>query len=103
MILPTPGRVVWFTPAVHNDSRHDKSQPLAAIVSYVWHNRMVNLSVIDQNGTQHAQTSVALLQDGDAPHEGGYYAQWMPYQIGQAKKHEAQNIEAGGNVYIEQK
>jgi len=86
MIKPTPGRIVWFTPW-SNDieiDHHDKSQPLAAIVAYVWSDTMVNLSVIDQNGTHHARTSVKLLQDEDAaPAEGGF-AQWMPFQKGQA-------------------
>ena len=86
MISPTPGRIVWFTPAVHSDTRYDKSQPLAAIVTYVWGDRMINLTVFDQGGTPLSCTSVTLLQDNDPRLEAGYYAQWMPYQIGQAKK-----------------
>lgn len=88
MISPTPGRVVWFTPSVHDDTRHDREQPLAALVTYVWNDRMINLAVFDQDGDRASRTSVTLLQDNDPPLEGGYYAQWMPYQIGQAKKHE---------------
>ena len=30
-----------------------------------------------------------LLQDDDLKPEGGRFAVWMPYQIGQAAKHEA--------------
>lgn len=93
MIQPTPGRVVWFHPnaAYPNIAQHDRSQPLAAMVAYVWSNRMVNLSVIDQNGASLAVTSVQLLQDDDVPHVGGAYAEWMPFQKGQAEKADAAN------------
>ena len=55
MILPTVGRVVWFTPSrltgddgfTHIDSR----KPLAAIVAHVFNDALVNLSVLDSNGT----------------------------------------------------
>lgn len=30
-------------------------------------------------------TSVPLLQDDDLRNNTGYYAEWMPYQLGQAK------------------
>jgi hypothetical protein len=90
MIKPTPGRIVHFTPGSGDSSINhpDKTQPLAAIVTYVWHDRMVNLTVFDQNGTPVVRTSVTLLQDDDiAP--AGPHAQWMDYQKGQAAKAEA--------------
>lgn len=88
MITPTPGRIVWFTPFSGDaEITSDGTQPLAAIIAYVWNDRLVNLSVIDQNGNHHARTSVQLLQDEDVSY-GGATAQWMPYQVGQAKKHE---------------
>lgn len=34
-------------------------------------------------------TSVLLLQEGNERPSGGGFCEWMPYQIGQAKKHEA--------------
>lgn len=95
MISPTPGRVVWFTP---HTNRHnwptgfvydDISQPCAATVARVWNDRMVTLSVIDQAGKPYPETSVVLLQDDDRKPEGGRFASWMPYQVGQAKKHES--------------
>jgi hypothetical protein len=88
MIKPTIGRVVWFHPASNFIGAHfDKAEPLAAIIVHVWTDRMVNLAVFDQNGCHHCgATSVRLLQDGDETLEGGHYCQWMPYQIGQAKK-----------------
>lgn len=91
MIQPTPGRIVWFTPYKGDAdiAHHDKSQPLAAIVVYAWGERYVNLTVFDQNGATHARTSVLLLQDDDPAPDIGLYAQWMPYQKGQAAKADA--------------
>lgn len=95
MIKPSNGRVVWFTPAVDPASRphgfeyHDVKQPCAATVAYVWGDRMVNLSVVDQAGKTFPQTSVMLLQDDDRKPEEGRFCSWMPNQLGQAAKTEA--------------
>lgn len=90
MITPSIGRVVWFTPYTSTDSRHDKRQPLPALISYVWNDRLVNLAVFDQNGNSiGGATSVILLQDNDPKPEMGYFASWMPYQIQQAEKQKA--------------
>lgn len=86
MIKPTVGRIVWFIPSKFDDKRDDRTQPLAATVVRVWHERLVNLRVISQSGSSEwGETSVALLQEEDKPLEGGRYAMWMPYQIGQSK------------------
>ena len=51
---------------------------------------MVNLAAFDQNGVPFAATSVTLIQEEDDTYPAyGNFAQWMPYQVGQAKKHEA--------------
>lgn len=88
MISPSIGRVVWFQPARAVDMP-DRAQPLPALVSYVHGDRMINVGGFDSNGHPFAATSVLLLQDDDAPPKHGYYAMWMPYQVGQAKKNEA--------------
>ena len=105
MIHPTVGRVVWFRP---NGAEHVKlhfvdhnsapppggdqsNEPMAAHVVKVWGPRMVNLVVFDHNGNNHPLTSVDLVQEGDpVPAPGKAYCEWMPYQVGQAKKHEAE-------------
>lgn len=88
MIEPTVGRIVHFTPATSlSVAKYD--QPLAAIITYVWNPRMVNLTAFDAAGVPFSATSVTLLQDGDEPHLYGHYAQWMPYQKGQAAKTES--------------
>jgi hypothetical protein len=90
MIKPTVGRVVWFWPRVESISREFNfnaglNQPCAAMVVAVWGDRCVNLSVLDHAGVHHAFGSVPLRQEGDdAPVCD--YCEWMPYQIGQAKK-----------------
>lgn len=87
MIRPSIGRVVWFQPG-HTADAPDAVQPFAALIAYVWNDRMVNLAAFDSNGQPVKATSVALLQDDDPIPQTGRYAQWMPYQVGQAKKNE---------------
>lgn len=90
IITPTNGRIVWYTPDALSDPLviHDKATPLAAMVVHVWGDRMVNLVVFDSDGYQHRRTSVTLVQDDDPKPSGGRYCEWMPWQLGQAKRHE---------------
>lgn len=97
MIKPTVGRIVWYTPSEFDRAAmtvHDDKQPLAGIVTYVWNDRMVNLLVTDHSGAPYAKTSVPLLQDDDPRPETGFFAEWMPYQKGQAAKTEAAEARA---------
>lgn len=88
MIEPTPGRIVWFWRWKGQDSP-TQSEPMAAIVTQVNGPRNVNLTIFEPAGTTTPMSNVQLLQDDDiAP--SAHCAQWMPYQIGQAKKHEAE-------------
>lgn len=90
MIKPSNGRVVWFTPSSQNGAANFASgSQLAAIVAHVHTDRCVNLAVFDANGVSHSRCSVPLLQDDDPRPEHGYFAEWMPFQLGQAKKTEA--------------
>lgn len=88
MIKPTVGRVVLFTPASSDPLSRSADQRLAAIITYVWSDTMVNLAVFDANGNHHAKTSVYLVQDG-SERPSGYFCEWMEYQKGQAAKTEA--------------
>lgn len=81
MIKPTIGRVVWY----HPDAPH--TQPWAALVCFVHNENTVNLTVFDDNGLGKSKLYVPLIQEGDAQ-PIGMYCEWMPYQIGQAKKEE---------------
>lgn len=89
MIEPTVGRVVHYHPSDIDRSEmtvNNAGQPMAAMVAYVWSDRLVNLVVHDHAGHVHSRTSVALLQDDDPPPEGWRYCEWMTYQKGQAAK-----------------
>lgn len=87
-IVPTNGRVILFKPdLLDREIAWDGRQLLAATVCHVHSEHMVNLSVIDANGLRHQRTSVGIVQD-ESPHVAGNgaHAEWMPYQVGQAKK-----------------
>lgn len=91
MIEPTVGRIVHFRPgksAAGLRIQCDPKQPLAAIVTYVHGPRMVNLAVLDALGRHHALTSVRLRQDDDKGSDDEPFAEWMPFQKGQAAKTE---------------
>lgn len=81
VIKPTIGRVVLVHRGISN-------QPEPALISYVWHDRMINIGGFDHNGKPFAITTLQLLQDDDVA-TGTCYAEWMPYQKGQAAKTEA--------------
>ncbi len=95
MIKPTVGRIVWYHPSIHDPHEwslespppQQECPPLAAIITRVWSDSCVNLAVFAPSGETHPRTSVTLVSDGSVP---GAYAEWMPYQKGQAAKAEAQ-------------
>lgn len=92
MILPTNGRVVWFHPGRFFQGRqYEKAQPLAATIVHVFGPRSVNLVVFDSDGFPCSAKGVPLLQDDDAEPADpeAPFAEWMPYQKGQAAKAEA--------------
>lgn len=82
MIKPTIGRVVWY----YEDSAI-QPQPLPGIVCFVYNDTCVNLAVFTANGVHQAKSSVYLWQ-GEGERPIGNFAEWMPYQKGQAAKTE---------------
>ena len=86
MISPTIGRVVLYHPPFVPDSGTNEVTH-AAIVTHVWSDTCVNLAIFDSNGLPYSATSVFLYQ-GDIDRPSSSYAEWMPYQIGQAAKTE---------------
>ncbi len=106
MIEPTVGRIVHFRPGKSASNLRiqcDPKQPLAAIVTYVHGPRMVNLAVLDALGRHHALASVRLLQDDDKGTNNEPFAEWMPFQKGQAAKTEqleAQVARSPGNRLV---
>ncbi len=91
MIKPTIGRVVWYFPSDDDIKQgmviHEShSGPVDAHVVYVWSDTCVNLVVFDHQGNMFKRSSVAINVEGASPH-----AEWMPYQVGQAKKEETKS------------
>lgn len=87
-ITPTVGRIVWYWNRAPEPEEAGR-QPEAAIVTYVHSDKMINICRFTHDGMPIAQTSVRLLQESDIGLEQNFlsFAQWMPYQVGQAKKH----------------
>jgi hypothetical protein len=88
LIVPTVGRIVWYYPGQNEAIKYHRDQPLAAVVSYVWSDRMVNLAVYDADGFPQSRTSVPLLQDDDKAPDAAHCA-WMPFQKDQAQRYAA--------------
>ena len=94
MIKPSVGRVVLFHPSAYFAvARAAPGEPLPALVARVWSDTMINVGGFDANGGTFAASSVRLCQTDEdvaqAKSEGISYAEWMPYQKGQAAKTEA--------------
>jgi len=87
-IPPTVGRVVWYQPALNSDIPALPGQPLAATITAVIGDDVVNLTVHGSDGTVHPLTDVPLVypQPGEIPAPRACY--WMPFQLGQAAKAE---------------
>ena len=104
-IKPTVGRVLHFFPStLYMAGRKlafgDPTQPLAAVIAYVHSDKMVNLTVWDQNGLQFDVCSVQLIQEGDTVPLCSFYAAWMDYQKGQAAKTEALESQFAGKPAV---
>lgn len=102
VMQPSIGRRVWYWPSAqdrHDENRGeviptrmlpsrihqaDPGQPCDAGIAYVHSDNLVNLTVADHAGQMHTRSSVRLVVAGDAAPIGAGYAQWMPYQVGQA-------------------
>ena len=91
---PTVGRKVWYRPSDPDVSDNAErrphmevfaGQPLDATIVAVLGARRVNLVVFDIFGIQHTRLQVTLVQEGDEVPKDRGYAEWMPYQLGQAK------------------
>lgn len=85
MIKPTIGRVIWYYPP----GVEHTEQPFPALIAYVQSDDRINVGGFDNRGKPFSDTEVLLLQEGYGNPGGGAWACWMPYQKGQAAKHES--------------
>jgi hypothetical protein len=96
VIKPTIGRVVWYYPP--GVAGNGDTQPCSAQIAFIHTDNNVNLGYFDPNGVAKNATSVYLHPGDDiAPRPTSNFAEWMPYQKGQAAKTEALEA-AGGKV-----
>jgi hypothetical protein len=79
---------VWFWES-GKAAQEPGAQPNAAIVVFVHHDEMVNLTVFNDDGYLGAYTYVPLWQ-GEGERQEGRHCEWMPYQKGQAAKSDAE-------------
>jgi hypothetical protein len=86
MISPTVGRVVWIR---QRDGAVSVTQPEVALITFVHSDSRINVAGFSALGEPFALEKCLLVQDGEALPGGRPYAEWMPYQKGQAAKTEA--------------
>ena len=105
-IVPTIGRKLYFRPngmpgGIPPLTQNDPAAPLDATIVYVWPSvaqegpeYSLNLVVFDHAGNMQPMHGIPLVQDGEAapaaPHP---YAEWMPFQVGQAKGQESEKVD----------
>ncbi|UZE51894.1 hypothetical protein ONR75_15795 [Rhodopseudomonas sp. P2A-2r] len=88
-IIPTTGRVVLYFP-----SEEDRMEgmdvlteaPCTALVAFVHSDTSINLVVFDHCGQEFQRHKVPINIERFT---GLPRAEWMPYQVGKAAKHEA--------------
>ncbi|MGY3392956.1 hypothetical protein ACVWW6_005547 [Bradyrhizobium sp. USDA 3311] len=90
IISPTVGRNVHYRVASEANANgmtiYNTAQPMVALVTYVHSDSCVNLVVFDHCGNAHPRTSVPINNVWEG---ASAWAEWMPYQKGQAAKTEA--------------
>lgn len=92
MIKPSIGRVVHYRPTGIS------GVICAALITAVHSDTCINLRAFHADGTDSAPASVDLVQDDNYPSDGRAFAEWMPYQIGQAAKTEQVIAEAAATA-----
>lgn len=95
MVTPTKGRIVYFTPAIHDPNISRDGAPYAALVTHAYGNNYgkdphaVNVTVFGPRG-QYLAYKVPLVQEGDKPvNMLGQFVEWMPFQKGQTTASDA--------------
>lgn len=73
---PTVGRIVHFCPT--------EAVTLAAIITFVHSDTLVNLAVFDGLGRTYGQPSVPLVAPGEPKPEFAQFCEWMPHQVERA-------------------
>lgn len=92
MIKPTVGRVILVrnrpgnrVPTRAEDHPHGEE---AGIIAYVHNDRLINVACFTNWGQHAPLVNIRLLQPGDEVPKNEVYAEWMPFQKGQAGRAE---------------
>ena len=98
MIEPTIGRVVWYHPKPGSGDPPPlyPEQPYVALIAAITPEGLLNLTVSNHAGYAFAKQGVRLRQDSDPVERGD--AEWMPFQKGQAARHDKPAFDAEGSV-----
>ena len=72
MKRPRNGQIVLFMPPKCSCGIVDMGQPLAAIITHVWSDRLVTVTAFDAEGSPWSQRNIQLLQDDDKPGNGAH-------------------------------
>jgi hypothetical protein len=92
MIKPTVGRVVLvmfaagMAASLPGYAIPSEGTPVPGLIAFVHSDTCINVAAFDCNGTTMPLTSVRLIQPDEERPATGYWAEWMPYQVDQAKK-----------------
>lgn len=114
-IEPTIGRIVWYWPRRDEHSNlaegvevYTAEQPFVATICHISEGgNIINIAGFDHIGHPFARRGVPLYQEGDSVPTSGGYCEWMPYQVGQAKKHAGEDakgpvaVDVSSKVYRE--
>lgn len=92
IIKPTVGRVVL----VKGPNIPPEGWP--ALITAVWSDFCINVAGFTTGGSPFARSSLELAQEGRPIHSLGEYAEWMPFQKGQAAKTEALAAQLAGQA-----
>lgn len=85
MALPTVGRIVYWYVGMYKEAG---DPPRAGIVAAVEGRGRITLAAIDTAGGSFPLTNIPFIEEGQEHPAVGHWAEWMPYQLAEAKKKE---------------
>lgn len=83
-MTPTIGRIVWFK-SRDPDQVGNNASEVPAIITRVWSDTCINLTVFRDADTPAYATSVMMTEDFETSGQSNGW-RWMPYQKEQAAK-----------------
>jgi hypothetical protein len=97
-ITPTVGRNVWLFGNVYGAESLSAKQPFHVNVVFVHSDNSINVAGYDHTGNPFKIQGVTLRQPGEPQPPLPIWAEWMPYQTGQAQKEANQPYTHGKDI-----